>query len=437
MLPAPQREQIINSLTESQAEELRYDWLFNGRPSQIAPEGEWLKWLILAGRGFGKTRAGSEWVRQQVKAGCKSIAIIAETQRDLEQVIVEGDSGILRVFPPNERPKYTKKPVVLTFPNGAIARGYNGTEPDQLRGTNFDAAWSDELAKWRYANETWDMLQFGLRLGVKPRQVITTTPRPIPLIRMLLKDPTCVVTRGTTFENSANLASSFIKEIQTKYGGTRLGRQELEAAVLDDAPNALWRRDGLDNNRVKSPPTLKRIVVAIDPAAKSNDTPDDGAATGICVAGLGEDNKGYILEDATTRAGPNGWARLAVSLYDRYSANCIVVETNQGGDMVKTIIDSVRPRLPIHEVVATKGKWLRAEPIAALYEQNRISHVGSFPDLEDEMVMFEVNGLIGGASPDRLDALVWALTDLFPQIITPTRVKREVRKHYGEGGWMG
>jgi phage terminase large subunit-like protein len=433
----PDRQAIINSLSEAQAKELQYDWKFWGRPSQLEPEGNWLKWLILAGRGFGKTRAGAEWLREQVKSGRRRIAIIAETQKDLESVLVEGDSGIMSVFPPHERPKYTKKPVELVFPNGAVALGYNGSEPDQLRGPNFDAAWLDELAKWRYAQEAWDMLQFALRLGDRPRQLITTTPRPIPLIRALMKDPTCIVTRGNTYENRGNLAASFIKEMETKYAGTRLGRQELEAAILDDSPNALWRREKLDEYRVKAPPPLKRILVAIDPAAKSNEMPEDGAATGISVSGLGEDGRGYILEDATTRAGPNGWARLAVSLYDRYEANAIVVETNQGGDMVKSVISSVRPSLPIIEVIASKGKWVRAEPIAALYEQGRISHVGTLADLEDEMVMFGVNGLVDGTSPDRLDALVWGLTELFPQIIRPVAKPKAATHHASAGGWMG
>lgn len=415
---------MLKGLSEPQAQSLANDWRFWGRPSQIEPAGKWLKWLILAGRGFGKTRAGSEWVRSQVcgntplgTGNASRFALIAETAADGRDVLVEGESGILAVHPKDFRPAYEPSKRRLTWPNGATATVFNATEPDQLRGPQFDAAWSDELAKWRYAQETWDMLQFGLRLGSRPRQMITTTPRPIPLIRELMKDPSCIVTRGATRENQNNLAQSFLDEIERRYAGTRLGRQELEAAILDDAPNALWQRENLDRHRRKEPPKLKRIVVAIDPAAKENVSSEDGAATGIVAAGMGEDKRGYILEDATLRASPHAWARRAIAIYDRYEADCVVVETNQGGDMVKAVLHSIRPGLPVREVTASRGKWTRAEPVAALYEQGRVSHIGSFPELEDEMVLFEPNGLIGGASPDRVDALVWAMTELFPQMI--------------------
>lgn len=432
-LPEPKRKEALTGLTEPQAEELLQEWRFWGRPSQLEPPGDWLKWLILAGRGFGKTRAGSEWVRAQVcgptphAAGKASrFALIAETAADGRDVIVEGESGILAVHPKDYRPSYEPSKRRLTWPNGAIATVFNATEPDQLRGPQFDAAWSDELAKWRYAQETWDMLQFGLRLGVKPRQMITTTPRPIPLVRELIKDPTCVVTRGSTRENAANLAKTFLTEMERKYTGTRLGRQELEAAILDDAPNALWQRENLDRLRRQKPPKLLRIVVAIDPAAKENLSSEDGAATGIVAAGIGEDQRGYILEDATLRASPHAWARRAIAVYDRFEADCVVVETNQGGDMVKAVLRSIRPTLPVREVTASRGKWTRAEPVAALYEQGRVSHIGSFPELEDEMVLFEPNGMIGGASPDRVDALVWAMTELFPQMIKAERKEEDL-----------
>lgn len=393
------------------------DWNLTARPNQLAPSGEWLTWLVLAGRGFGKTRCGSEWVRERVtskQAG--RIALIAETQKDLEEVMVFGESGIASVFPPHQKPKITKKPIRIEFHTGAIATGYNATEPDQLRGPQFDCAWGDELAKWRYARETWDQLQFGLRLGNHPRQIITTTPRPIQILKEILAAGTTVITRGKTSDNAANLAASFLKTITDKYAGTRLGRQELSAEILDDVPDALWTRAALDRDRRKPGdiPKLKRIVVAVDPAAKKNEMPDDGAATGIVVAGIGEDNRGYVLDDATCRESPNGWARMAVACFDRYEADCIVGEINNGGDMVESTVRAVRATVPFKAVHASRGKWVRAEPIAALYEQGRVSHVGTFPMLEDEMVNFAANGMVGGLSPDHVDALVWGLTQLFP-----------------------
>lgn len=384
-----------------------------------------MTWLLLTGRGWGKTRTGAEWIRAQV---CGStplgpgrvqwIALVAETAADARDVLVEGQSGLLAAHPPDFRPTYEPSKRRVTWPNGAQATLFNAVEPDQLRGPQFDCAWSDELAKWRYAQETWDMLQFGLRLGDNPRQIITTTPRPIKVIRELLKDPTCVVTRGNTLENKTNLAPKFLKKIQEKYAGTRLGRQELAAEVLDDLPDALWTRANLDQYRRKGKevPRLERIVVAVDPAAKTNELQEDGAATGIVVAGVGEDGRGYVFDDSTVRASPNGWARMAVACFDRYEADCIVGEINNGGEMVEATIRSVRSMIPFRAVHASRGKWTRAEPVAALYEQGRISHVGIFAELEDEMVLFGPNGLADGVSPDRVDALVWALTELFPQI---------------------
>lgn len=424
--PEPERNAILASLSDAQCKELLWDWKFFARPNQIEPPGNWRNWLILAGRGFGKTRAAAEWIRSQacgptpLAAGrAHHIALVAETAADARDVMVEGESGILAVHPPDFRPHYEPSKRRVTWPNGAKATLFNAVEPDQLRGPQFDTAWSDELAKWRYAQETWDMLQFGMRLGDNPRQVIATTPRPIKVLKDLVKDPATVVTRGSTFENRDNLAPQFLEQIERRYAGTRLGRQELEAEILDDIPDALWTRAGLDEHRRKSNqiPQLKRIVVAIDPAAKLNEIPEEGAATGIVVAAIGVDGRGYVLEDATARLSPNGWARLAVALFDKYEADCIVGETNQGGDMVQSTVKSVRPMIRFKEVTATRGKWVRAEPIAALYEQGRVSHVGSFPELEDEMVSFGPNGMANGLSPDRLDALVWALTELFPQLI--------------------
>jgi phage terminase large subunit-like protein len=417
----------LDKLLGPELSEIKWNWPAWARQNQLAPEGEWLTWLVLAGRGFGKTRCGAEWVRQEVTAKrASSIALIAETQKDLEEVMCFGVSGLISVFPPHQTPKITKKPIRVVFHTGAVAYGYNATEPDQLRGPNFDAAWCDEFAKWRYSRETWDQLQFGLRLGKHPRQIVTTTPRPIPILKEILAASSTVVSRGVTTDNHANLAASFIQSIVDKYGGTRLGRQELSAEILDDVPDALWTRTALDRDRRKLSelPVMKRIVVAIDPAAKKNEMPEDGAATGIIAAGVGEDNRGYVLDDATCRESPNGWARMAVACFDRYQANCIVGEINNGGEMVAATVRAVRPTVPFKEVHASKGKWTRAEPVAALYEQGRISHVGTFAALEDEMVNFGPNGMVGEMSPDRVDALVWALTELFPVITKKVTEKK-------------
>lgn len=395
----------------------------------MPPAGDWLTWVILAGRGFGKTRCGSEWVRSMVcgptplSGGLASrVALVAETAADARDVMVEGDSGVLGVHAKAFRPTYEPSKRRLTWPNGAVATLFNATEPDQLRGPQHDLAWCDELAKWRYAQETWDMLQFGLRLGTAPRQLITTTPRPIVILKKIMADPRSVVTKGSTFENSSNLAKTFLDNIRSKYEGTRLGRQELDAEVLDDVPGSLWTREMVDKTRrARSDklPDMQRVVVSIDPAGKSQETAisEGTAETGITVIGLGVDGRGYVLDDQSCSLSPNGWARRAVSCYDLYKADAIVVEVNQGGDMVRQTVQSVRPGVPVVEVHASRGKVTRAEPIAALYEQGRISHVGAFAALEDQMVLFTTLGIAGDTTGDRVDSLVWGLTQLFPSIV--------------------
>lgn len=452
-LPESERAREIASLTPAQREQLLHHWPFWARPNQLAPPGNWLTWVILAGRGFGKTRCGSEWVRSMVcgdtplAAGRASrVALVAETAADARDVMVEGDSGILGVHPKAFRPIYEPSKRRLTWPNGAVATLFNATEPDQLRGPQHDLGWCDELAKWRYAQETWDMLQFGLRLGNDPRQLITTTPRPIVILKSIMKDARTVVTRGSTFENSSNLAKPFLDNIRAKFEGTRLGRQELEAEVLDDVPGSLWTREGLDKTR-KGPtdklPDMQRVVVAIDPAGKSQETAisEGTAETGIVVAGLGVDGRGYVLSDETCSLSPNGWARRALAAYDLYSADAIVVETNQGGDMVKQTVQSARPGVSVIEVHASRGKVTRAEPIAALYEQGRISHVGTHADLEDQMVLFTPLGIAGETTGDRVDALVWALAQLFPSLINKQEVDWTAELSdigmSGGGAWMG
>lgn len=445
-LPIAERTAWLESLSPEELELLESDWQFWARPDQLAPPGDWRRWVILAGRGFGKTRSGSEWVKS-IACGdtpltggkCKSIAIIAETAKDARQVIAEGPSGILAVHSKDFRPKYTEKGG-FTWPNGARGLIYNATEPDQLRGPNWDAAWCDELAKWRYAQETWDMLQFGLRLGT-PRAIITTTPRPIPLLKQIMASAKTVITRGKTEDNAPNLAKEFLEDIRARYEGTRLGRQELNAEILDDIPGALWTRAAIDERRVShnAIPPMVRVVVGVDPAAKVSKNGDSTSETGISVAGLGEDGRGYVLDDLSCRLSPAGWARKAVAAYDRYSADAIVVEVNQGGDMVKTVLQAERSGLPVREVRASKGKTTRAEPVAALYEQGRVSHAGAFAALEDQMVLFTPFGIEGDGAADRVDALVWALTDLFPRIIKRDDAAKWDDGGHGQtpGGWLG
>lgn len=450
-LPEAIRTAEINRLTPKQRDALLHYWPFWARPNQVAPDGDWLTWVILAGRGFGKTRCGSEWVRSMVcgdtplsNGKYHRVALVAETAADARDVMVEGDSGILGVHPKDYRPIYEPSKRRLTWPNGTTATLFNATEPDQLRGPQQDLAWCDELAKWRYAQETWDMLQFGLRLGDHPRVCITTTPRPIVLLRQIMADPRTVTTRGSTYENASNLAASFLDQIKKRYEGTRLGRQELNAELLDDVPGALWTREMLDRKRMRPDdklPDLQRVVVAVDPAGKSQETAmsEGTAETGIIVAGLGVDGRGYVLDDLTCSAGPTGWARRALSGYDLYSADAIVVETNQGGDMVKQTIKSLRD-VPVIEVHASRGKVTRAEPIAALYEQGRISHRGAFADLEDQMVLFTPLGIAGNTTGDRVDALVWAMSQLMPSIVRKERPdwsKAFTNGAPASGAWMG
>lgn len=406
-LPGEQRAKEIARLSEDQAKELLWDWRFWARPNQIAPRGDWRTWLLLAGRGFGKTRCGAEWVREQVESGrCRRIALVAPTAADARDVMVEGESGILACSPPWNRPLYEPSKRRLTWPCGALATTYSADEPDRLRGPQHDGAWADELAAWKYP-EAWDMLMFGLRLGDDPRVVATTTPKPVRAIRELLKAPTTYAARGATYDNRENLAPAFLEQIVAKYQGTRLGRQELSGELLDDVPGALWTRVMVDAAFTDRVPDMRRIVVAIDPAVTSGEDSDD---TGIVVVGKGADKRAYVLADRTCRLSPDGWAKRAVAAYEEFGADRIVAETNNGGDLVERVVRTVSPHVSYQKVHASRGKRVRAEPVAALYEQGRVSHVGGFADLEDQMCSFVPEGMDG--SPDRVDALVWALTDL-------------------------
>lgn len=359
-----------------------------------------------------------------------AVALVAETQKDLEEVMIP---RLLKVTPPAEAPEVRYKPVRLRWPSGAVAYGYNGTEPDQLRGPEFDTAWVDELAKYAKARETWDMLQFTMRRG-DPQVLVTTTPRPIPIIRELVADPTSVVTRGSTMANADNLAASFLKTIVDKYKGTRLGRQELDGEIVDDVVGALWTRAMLDTGRVKDAPEMARVVVAIDPSGTAGDS-DDGDAIGIVVAGRGIDGRAYVLEDATCKLSPDGWARRAVTAYHRWGADRIVAERNFGGAMVQAVVRQADRSVPYKEVTASRGKHVRAEPISALYEQGRVSHVGGLPELEDEMVLMTAGGFAGEGSPNRTDALVWALTEVMLGHVKPERANTDTRIPSMAGGF--
>ena len=410
-LPARKRERALAALDDRQASDLVHDWRFWARPNQLPPAGAWRVWLLLAGRGFGKTRTGAEWVRAQVEAGgARRLALVAPTAADVRDVMIEGESGLLAVASPHLRPEYEPSKRRLTWPNGALATCFSAEEPNRLRGPQHDAAWCDELAAWRH-EEAWDMLLLGLRLGADPRCVVTTTPKPIRLLRQLLGDAGAVVTRGSTYDNSANLAPAFLAQIVRRYEGTRLGRQELEAELLEDVPGALWNRDGIDRAKVGAVPEMRRIVVAVDPAVSAS---EESSETGIIVAGLGQDGQGYVLDDLSGRFPPAGWARRAVSAYHARHADRIVAEINNGGDLVEATIRAVDAGVSYRAVRASRGKAVRAEPVAALYEQGRVHHLGSFPALEDQMCASapDLDRSAAGFSPDRLDALVWALTDL-------------------------
>lgn len=383
---------------------LEHDWRVWARPAQLPPPGDWRTWLVMAGRGFGKTRTGAEWVRASVQS-FRYVNIIGATADDARDIMVEGESGLLAVCPPAERPTYLASKRRLEWPTGARTLIFTADEPDRLRGKQHERLWADEIGAWRYA-EAWDQAMLGLRLGADPRAVATTTPRPTRLVRDLIGTPTTVVTRGSTYDNAANLAPAFLQQIITRYEGTRLGRQELLAELLTDVPGSLWTLDGLDATRVAAAPALVRVVVAIDPAASARDDSDE---TGIIVAGKGVDGDGYVLADRTCRLSPDGWARRAVAAYHEFKADRIVAEVNNGGDMVGHTIHTVDRRVAYRAITATRGKRVRAEPVAATYEQGRVHHVGSHPQLEDQMASFTPDTL---DSPDRVDALVWALTDL-------------------------
>ena len=406
------REEILSQLTEPQFQSLLYDWRgYKARPNQIRPPGSWRYWLVQAGRGFGKTRTGAEGIREYVKEGAHIIHLVGSTAGDVRDVMVQGESGLMNCFPPKERPNYEPSKRLITFHTGATAHLFSADEPERLRGPQCDHFWADELAAWRFGQEAWDNLMFGFRLGDDPRGIITTTPKPIKLLKDIIADPNTVVTRASSYENRANLAPAFFDSIIRKYEGTRLGRQELEAELLTDVPGALWTQAGIDAYKITFTSIrwdlFVRIVVAIDPAVSAGEESDE---TGIVVAARTMSGHVVILDDLTTKDSPLAWARIAVAAYKKYRADRIVGETNNGGDLVAANIYAVDPSIAFRAVHASRGKAVRAEPVAALYEQGRVHHVGNFTALEEQMCAF-VPGMIQ-KSPDRMDALVWAVTEL-------------------------
>jgi len=424
----------LEDLTDEEADDLLHTWELWARPNQLEPapileNGEhWVTWLILAGRGFGKTRCGAETIIKWVREGkCKRIALVAEDSADARDVMVEGESGILACSPRDFKPKYEPSKRRLTWPNGAQATLFSAEDYDSLRGPQFDGAWCDELCKWRYAQEAWDNLQFGLRLGDHPQQLVTTTPRPMKLLKDIILRSDTAITKGTTMENLINLAPPFRKAVVEKYEGTRIGRQELNAELLDDTPGALWSRTMIDESRLRpvdslTPirlPHFSRVIVAVDPAKEVGEA---AAETGIVVVGRDSEGRGYVLEDLSLAGSPEEWGRAAVIAFDEWEADNIVYEANQGGEMVAAVLRGAARSLkddlmrtadfvPLKAVHATRGKYVRAEPVSQLYEQKKVHHVGTFPELEDQMCEFTPDGNMG-YSPDRMDALVWGLTEL-------------------------
>jgi predicted phage terminase large subunit-like protein len=406
-LAPPDRATFIASLTTEEALVLQYTWAYWARPNQTIPQGDWSTWMVLAGRGFGKTRVGAQQVHQWATELGPSgrIALVGKDPADIRKTMVEGESGLLACAAPWFYPTFEPTKRVVVWPNGCRGFTYSAEVPDDLRGPQHHKFWGDELCKWRFPQETWDNLQFGLRLGDNPQGVVTTTPSRIKTLREILTDPGTVTTRGSTYDNAANLPQKFLDYLKRKYEGTTLGRQELFAELIEDVEGALWTHKMVDDQRVRQAPAMRKIVVAIDPAASSG---PDASETGIVVAGVGEDGHGYVLEDLSDRYTPDGWATKAVDAFDRHQADAIIAEKNNGGEMVEHTVRTVRKLIPYRAVHASRGKRTRAEPVAALYEQKRVHHVGTFAQLEDQMTTW----VPGMESPDRMDGLVWALTDL-------------------------
>lgn len=408
-LSRDEREKFLSTFTEDQLAQFTYDWHSWARPNQLPPDdfqtGKKTKWLFSAGRGAGKTRSGAEWLREQhEQKGYDRTTIVAATAGDARDIMVEGESGILAVCPAWFRPVYEPSKMRLTWPNGSRTTIRSADEPDRFRGIQSTKVWTDEVASWRYP-ESWDMLMFGLRLGNLPQVVITTTAKRTKLYKQLLKDPSCVVTRGSTYENRQNLAQAFFTEIVSRYEGTTLGRQELHSELIEDVDGAIWKRQDIEKNRVEKAPPLVRVVIPIDPATTSNEGSDE---TGIIPVGIDENGHGYVLDDQTIKASPQTWASVAIAAYNQWKADRVIGEDNNGGDLIEYTLRTIDRNIPYRKVHASRGKIARAEPIAALYEQGKVHHVGTHAMLEDEMCTWT----LGDRSPNRIDSLVWGLSYL-------------------------
>ncbi len=421
---APQKvqDEFLDGLKRNELLALPFIFDFWALPHQLPPEGEWTTWVIMGGRGAGKTRAGAEWVRFMVEGSkpldfgrARRMALVGETIDQVREVMIFGESGIMACTPPDRAPSWEPSRRRLVWPNGATAQVFSAHDPESLRGPQFDSAWVDELAKWKKAEETWTQLQFALRLGDKPRQVVTTTPRNTPVLKQILESPSTVITHAATEANRANLAHSFLEEVRARYAGTRLGRQELDGILLEDAEGALWTTSQLEELRVEESGSLDRVVVAVDPPVTGHGQSDE---CGIVVVGAKthgnpQEWRAIVLEDASVAgASPTTWARAAIDAVERHGADRLVAEVNQGGDLVASVIRQIDPLVPFRAVRASRGKSARAEPIAALYEQGRVRHLRGLGALEDQMCRMTATGYRGKGSPDRVDALVWALHEL-------------------------
>ena len=415
--PEPDQKGLIKAITDGDLDHVSQDWFFNARREQLPPSWDWFIWLVMAGRGFGKNWSGSNWLINQHSTGqAKNSGIVAATASDLRRYCLEGPSGILSLAPNHWRPAYLTSKSKLVWPDESETLLFTSEEPDRLRGPNLDKVWCDELGSWGRLDATWDMLMLCMRYGV-PQVTVTTTPRPKAILRDLLnrRDKDVAVTTGSTYDNVKNLAGRFVQEVITQHKGTKLERQEIYGELLDEFEGALWSYKVLDACRVTEHPELGRVGVGVDPAISSV----EGAnLTGIAVGGIAANKHGYLLGDHSLQASPEQWATKAVSLYNQFQADFIIAEKNQGGEMVEATIRAVDPNVNVKLVHASRGKIARAEPIAAFYEQGRIHHVGTFPELEDEMCLFlpgesNLQQLrSGGSSPDRADALVWLMTEL-------------------------
>ncbi|SDP10032.1 Large terminase phage packaging protein [Sulfitobacter litoralis] len=416
------QDRFLNDLDEGELLALPFLFEFWAMPHQLPPEGDWRSWVIMGGRGAGKTRAGAEWVRAQVEGSrpldagrCRRVALVGETIEQVREVMIFGDSGILACSPADRRPDWEATRKRLVWPNGAVATVHTAHDPEGLRGPQFDAAWVDELAKWKKAEETWDQLQFALRLGDDPRVCVTTTPRNVGVLKALLASPSTVTTHAPTEANVANLAGSFLEEVRARYRGTRLGRQELDGVLLADAEGALWTSERIEAGRVRDVPALDRIVVGLDPATTAGAGSDECGivVVGAQTQGPPQDWRAVVLADCTVQgATPSAWARAAICAMEQFGADRLIAEINQGGQMVAEVLRQVDPMVPVKSVHASRGKVARAEPVAALYEQGRVGHVAGLDALEDQMCRMAARGYEGGGSPDRVDALVWALHEL-------------------------